>query len=92
MNKEIIRKNIVSNQWEHYIPETNYSKSYWAQGVIANKNLKITNTPNQLPIYKDDVLLSYGSVLYTNEQFELSYIKKTQKQDFIELNVTTLAK
>jgi len=71
MKQELIRKNIVTNQWEHYIKRKNDSNSYWAQGLTANQNIKITNLPEQLPKYNNEVLLSYDTVVYTNEKFTL---------------------
>jgi len=76
MNKELIRKNIITNQWEHYFPSDNT----WCQGLIGNEQYKYTNYPNQLQKYNENILLSYDSVLYENEQSQLKLFTSSSIQ------------
>lgn len=86
MNKQKIRKNLISNQWEHLLPN-----GEWAQGVIANEEFVNINTPDKLPRYSSNGdLLSYNDVLYELETFNLSNVINTDykiKKPFTELNI-----
>jgi hypothetical protein len=81
-----IRKNIISNQWEHQL-----SSGEWAQGVTANDSFTNINTPDKLPKYNSNGdLLSYNDVYYTLESFNLKTVNSLNlkaRQLITQLNV-----
>ena len=71
MVKTIIRKNIVTNNWEHYVSQKNSISSHWAPGflgndVINNKEQVIStinrDADNYIVIYED---VNYEKIEYT---------------------------
>ena len=90
--QSIIRKNIITNEWEHFISEEGGRLSYWAQGIIGNDNYKITNKVTDIPKYSDkgDLLL-YQSVESELETYSLQLktyipISNIQNKEIVDIN------
>jgi len=74
-----IRKNIVTNQWEHWSPEF----EYWSPGLYGNNNLNVQEFEYNINEFNSNGdLLSYEDISY--KDYQLNLYKETEKHNVYE--------
>ncbi len=91
MKKQIIRKNAISNEWEHYVEKTNLNEGYWSPGLSGGDNQENLYNASQLPrVNKNGMLMSYNFFNYHTEYFDIINIEKEDETEFEELEVISM--
>lgn len=64
-NKQIIRKNIITGEWEHYVDVPLFDNYHWAPGIFDYYGeFPVTTESQSLVRNGEDFLLSYEDVVY----------------------------
>ena len=82
MKQSIVRKNIITNNWEHYIPKQNGIEAHWSPGLIGYHHIINDNKEELLPI-RDNInnLISYSEITYNHILYTLQSIDTTNVKD-----------